>query len=119
MLACMLTLLDYTPESLEILRVLPPIVKYVAFSRTLLDSGPTTVLHAYVKFHRPTSIDTVRETLPRGAVLSPVLLSPQAIRSYISSASDFEEYGTFPRQGRRTDKEVPVAVPDPRGGSPG
>jgi len=77
-------------------------MKYLVFGREVGESG-TRHLQGYVSFDKPKRFTEALKFFEDGTHIEPTKGTPLQASTYCKKDGDFEEYGTHPQQGKRTD----------------
>jgi len=96
------TLNNYVEADIARLRQVGSEVSYLVFGREVGDSG-TPHLQGYVVFNRRVAFSTAKRTIGDRAHLEVTRGSPVQASEYCKKDGQFEEFGTLPEQGKRTD----------------
>lgn len=96
------TINNYTNEDLERLVSLGSNCTYLVYGRETGDSG-TPHLQGFVIFNDSTRFNAVKSSIGSTAHIEPARGSNEQASKYCKKDGDFEEYGEFSKQGKRTD----------------
>ena len=91
---------NYTDENIETLKAQQ--YKYLVFGRELAPTTGTPHLQGYIYYQHQRTISAIAKQL-KGIHLTPANGNPFANREYCTKDNKFEEYGTIPKQGKRSD----------------
>lgn len=95
------TVNNYTDAHIEQLRALD--VEYLVFGREVAPSTGTQHLQCYVYFKSARTFAQIKKLLPEGVHIEKANGDAAANFTYCSKEGNFEERGTRPSQGKRTD----------------
>lgn len=96
------TLNNYVEADIARLRFLGSSVSYLVFGREVGDSG-TPHLQGYVVFNRKCALSSAKRSVGDRAHLEVTRGSPEQASDYCKKDGVFEEFGTLPVQGKRSD----------------
>jgi len=96
------TLNNYVEPDVARLRALGGEVSYLVFGREVGDSG-TPHLQGYVVFNRRVAFATAKRSIGDRAHLEVTRGTPEQASDYCKKDGDFEEFGSLPQQGKRSD----------------
>ncbi|KAH7817467.1 putative replication-associated protein [Monocercomonoides exilis] len=98
-----LTLNNFTPEEYQAL--LDVRCKYMIIGKEKAPSTGTPHLHVFIQLENPRSFDAMKALCPRADIEVPKK-GAKACIDYIKKDGDFEEYGSCPIQGKRSDLKI-------------
>lgn len=75
---------------------------YLVFGRERAGTG-TPHLQGYIRLKHPCTFSSIKERLPHGAHIEVARGSAEQNRRYCTKEDDYEEVGTCPQQGHRSD----------------
>lgn len=99
------TLNNYDEADVARLINLGPTVRYLVFGREVGDSG-TPHLQGFIVYNNPTTFQAAKQHISNRAHLEVTRGPPEAAANYCKKDGDFEEFGTCPQQGKRTDLDL-------------
>lgn len=107
----MLTLNNYDDAALKEIELLTTTqARYVGIGKEVGEQG-TPHLHVLLYFHNKKSCKQVKKLLKCQPHIDVVKGTPDEARAYVSKDGDFNEFGEWPEQGKRTDlKELAASV---------
>lgn len=104
---------NYTDANIESLKAQQ--YKYLVFGRELAPTTGTPHLQGYIYYKHQRTISAIAKQL-KGIHLTQANGNPFANRDYCTKDNNFEEYGTIPKQGARSDiVEVKEAIKEGHG----
>lgn len=104
--SCCWTLNNYTDADIAALRVYASEVKYIVFGYEIAPTTGTIHLQGYVAWSNPRSIAAfMKIPVTTGIHVEPTRGTPLQASTYCKKDGKFEEFGTLPAQGARTDWE--------------
>jgi len=111
------TLNNYNDNHINILRTLARDAKYLVFGYEVAPTTGTPHLQGYISWDNPRSLDRFKETVSQTLHIEKMRGNPQQSSDYCkfedypdnTKPNVFEEFGTLPQQGERTDWRVALS----------
>lgn len=111
------TLNNYTDDQINVLRSISKDAKYLVFGYEIAPTTGTPHLQGYISWDNPRSLDKFKSDVSEKLHIEKMRGSPQQASDYCkyedypdnTKLNKFEEFGTIPRQGERTDWCVALA----------
>lgn len=97
------TINNYTQEDIDCLKGLT--YQYLIYGREVAPTTGTRHLQGYIYFKEAKTFTSIKKKLP-SAHIEVAKGTPEQNRSYCIKDNDYEEFGTIPKQGKRTDIET-------------
>jgi len=97
------TLNNYTDANIDSIRRYASECRYLVFGYEIAPTTGTPHLQGYLSWDNPRSLDKFKATCSQKYHLERPFGTPQQASDYCKKGGKFEEFGTLPRQGERTD----------------